>query len=154
MSERIPDSTGLPLRAMVMVLLFFGVIFLLVGFQAIGSSGSSDDDAVSALTTTTTSASTPARPIAETADVRVYSSSEEEGIAERTAEQLREAGWNVTDVDNLQLPDVTATTVYFSEAAGEHDAANAVGELLHAPVEPRVPELAEQPRGVIVVIAG
>src|ERR1700756_2849526 len=31
------ESSGLPLRAMVMVLLFLGVVFLLVGFQAIGS---------------------------------------------------------------------------------------------------------------------
>ena len=39
MNERVPDSSGLPLRAMVMVLLFLGVIFLLVGFQAMGSGG-------------------------------------------------------------------------------------------------------------------
>ena len=44
MNERVPDSTGLPLRAMVMVLLFLGVIFLLVGFQAMGSGANSDDD--------------------------------------------------------------------------------------------------------------
>ena len=31
------NSSGLPLRAMVMVLLFLGVVFLLVGFQAMGS---------------------------------------------------------------------------------------------------------------------
>lgn len=31
------ESSGLPLRAMVMVLLFLGVVFLLVGFQALGS---------------------------------------------------------------------------------------------------------------------
>ena len=37
MNERVPDSSGLPLRAMVMVLLFLGVVFLLVGFQAMGS---------------------------------------------------------------------------------------------------------------------
>ena len=30
------ESSGLPLRAMVMVLLFLGVVFLLVGFQAMG----------------------------------------------------------------------------------------------------------------------
>ena len=47
MKERVPDSTGLPLRAMVMVLLFLGVIFLLLGWQALGSSGSSDDDSAS-----------------------------------------------------------------------------------------------------------
>ena len=38
-NERVPDSAGLPLRAMVMVLLFLGLIFLLVGFQAMTSDG-------------------------------------------------------------------------------------------------------------------
>lgn len=155
MTTRTPDSAGLPLRAMVMVLLFLGVIFLLVGFQAIGSSGNTDDESDTALTTITATSTSSTSPRAEPkADVRVYSSSEEEGIAERTAGELRDAGWNVTEVDNLSLPDVAATTVYFGDAAGEHDAAEAVGELLHAPVEPRIPELAEQPPGVIVVIAG
>ncbi len=46
MNERVPDSSGLPLRAMVMVLLFLGVIFLLVGFQAMGSGDDSSDDDV------------------------------------------------------------------------------------------------------------
>ncbi|MCX6479460.1 MAG: LytR family transcriptional regulator, partial [Mycobacterium sp.] len=44
MNERVPDSTGLPLRAMVMVLLFLGVIFLLVGFQAMSSGGGDNTD--------------------------------------------------------------------------------------------------------------
>ncbi|MDT7739089.1 MAG: hypothetical protein QOK09_2458, partial [Mycobacterium sp.] len=59
MNERVPDSTGLPLRAMVMVLLFLGVIFLLVGFQAMGSGGSGDDDSsVSSVTTRATTTKT------------------------------------------------------------------------------------------------
>ncbi len=154
MSERIPDSAGLPLRAMVMVLLFLGVIFLLVGFQAMGSGSDADDDSDTTLTTmTTTSAAGSKKPAAEKADVRVYSNSDEEGVAEHTAGELRNAGWNVTEVDNLALEDVDTTTVYFGEATGERDAAHAVGELLHAPVEPRSADLAEQPPGVIVVVA-
>lgn len=152
MSERIPDSAGLPLRAMVMVLLFLGVIFLLVGFQALGA-GSDADDSETTLTTITTT-STPQRPVTEKADVRVYSSSDEEGVAERTAGQLRTAGWNVTEVDNLPLADLATTTVYFGDTADEHEAADAVGKVLHAPVQPRIPDLAEQPPGVIVVVAG
>jgi hypothetical protein len=140
---------------MVMVLLFLGVVFLLVGFQAMGSTGGADEDSVTALPTlTTTSASPKAQPVAEKADVRVYNISDQEGVAGHTADQLRDAGWNVTAVDNLSLPDVTATTVYFGDTAGEHDAAQAVGEFLHAPVEPRTPDLAEQPPGVIVAVAG
>lgn len=142
---------------MVMVLLFLGVIFLLVGFQALGSSGG--DDVTAATSTTakvTTSKTTSAKPepAATKADVRVYNVSEQDGLAGHTADQLREAGWNVTDVGNLELPDISVTTVYFGEAAGEHDAANAVGEVLHAPVEPRIPNVVEQPPGVIVVVAG
>ena len=38
------NSSGLPLRAMVMVLLFLGVVFLLVGFQAMGSGDDSADE--------------------------------------------------------------------------------------------------------------
>ena len=58
MNERVPDSSGLPLRAMVMVLLFLGVVFLLVGFQAMGGGGDSSDDNTSVPTVATTSAGT------------------------------------------------------------------------------------------------
>ena len=49
---------------------------------------------------------------------------------------------------------MTATTVYFSDAPGEREAADEVGKLFEAPVEPRLPELAEQPPGVVVVVTG
>jgi hypothetical protein len=142
---------------MVMVLLFLGTIFLLVGFQALGSSGDDDDAAHSPTSkqsvATSSAEATPERP-AHKSIVRVYNISEQAGLAGHTADQLREAGWNVTDVGNLELPEVTETTVYFGEGQGEHDSANAVGEVLHAAVQPRIPEVAEQPPGVIVVVAG
>lgn len=150
------NSSGLPLRAMVMVLLFLGVVFLLVGFQAMGSDDdSADDQSPIATTTATTSSATPS-PSAEAAraDVRVFNISETQGAAEGTANRLREAGWNVTETGNLTLPEVTATTVYFSDAPGEREAAEEVGRLIEAPVEPRVPEVAEQPPGVVVVVTG
>jgi hypothetical protein len=150
------ESSGLPLRAMVMVLLFLGVVFLLVGFQAMGSS---DDDGsatavttVTAASTTTASATGAAEPAK--ADVRVFNISEVPGAAESTATRLRDAQWNVTETGNLTLEGVTATTVYFGEAPGEREAADEVGKLLQAPVEPRTPELAEQPPGVIVAVTG
>ena len=154
MNERVPDSTGLPLRAMVMVLLFLGVIFLLVGFQAMGSGGSSDDD--SSESTVATSTMTPkssARSV-EKSDVRVYNVSNQEGIAGRTADQLKQGGYNVTEVGNLTLPDVAGTTVYFGNAPGERETADSVGQLLKAHVEPRTPEVADQPPGVIVAVTG
>jgi hypothetical protein len=156
MNEPVPDSSGLPLRDMVMVLLFLGVVFLLVGFQAMGSTHSGDDDSHLTMTTmpTTTPAQAKPQSITEKANVRVYNISDVEGVAGRTAEELQAAGWNVTAIDNLSMPDVTETTVYFGDAAGEREAAHAVGELLGAPVEPRLPDIAQEPPGVIVVVAG
>lgn len=147
------ESSGLPLRAIVMVLLFLGVVFLLVGFQAL--SGSDDDQSSTAsttvVTTTTTSSAAPepARP-----EVRVFNISEIPGAGESTATRLRDDEWNVTEVGNLTVPDVTVTTVYFGETEGEQEAAEEVGRLLEAPVAPRVPALIEQPPGVVVLVTG
>jgi LytR cell envelope-related transcriptional attenuator len=150
------NSSGLPLRAMVMVLLFLGVVFLLVGFQAMGSDGDSDSDQAPIATTTisTTSKTPEPSPEAARADVRVFNISSTEGAAEGTANRLREAGWNVTETGNLSLPEVTGTTVFFSDAPGEQEAAEEVGRLLEAPVQPRLPALVEQPPGVVVAVTG
>ena len=142
---------------MVMVLLFLGVVFLLVGFQAMGGGddSSADDSPVATASTTSTPSPTSAAPEpAAKADVRVYNISETPGAAESTATQLRDAGWNVTETGNLTLDGVTATTVYFSDAPGERESADEVGQLLAAPVEPRAPGLVEQPPGVIVAVTG
>ncbi len=148
------NSSGLPLRAMVMVLLFLGVVFLLVGFQAMGSGDDSGSEQSPIATTTTTSATPSPSPEAAKAEVRVFNISSTEGAAEGTANRLREAGWNVTETGNLSLPEVTGMTVYFSDAPGEREAADEVGRLLEAPVEPRLPELVDQPPGVVVVVTG
>jgi hypothetical protein len=151
------ESSGLPLRAMVMVLLFLGVVFLLVGFQAMGS-GDDDSSSPTGVTTVTatptTTAAASGEPEPAKADVRVFNTSEVAGAAESTANRLRDAQWNVTETGNLTLEGVTATTVYFGETPGEHEAADAVGKLLDAPVQARTPELAEQPPGVIVAVTG
>lgn len=159
MKERVPDSTGLPLRAMVMVLLFLGVIFLLLGWQAVGSSGNADDDTASPASSTTSSVSaSPAspgnKPAGTQADVQVYNISAKEGVAAKTKDQLTSAGFKVTKVDNLTVPDVSATTVYYTDAGDEHATADAVGKSLGAPVEPRIPALSSEPPGVIVLVAG
>ncbi|MBI5340092.1 MAG: LytR C-terminal domain-containing protein [Mycolicibacterium rufum] len=148
------ESSGLPLRAIVMVLLFLGVVFLLVGFQALsGGDDAADSDSITtSITSTPTTPSSSAAPAK--ADVRVFNISTTEGAAETTANRLRDAGWNVTETGNLTLPDTTVTTVFFSDAPGEQQAAEEVGRLLEAPVAPRVPELTEQPPGVIVAVTG
>jgi LytR cell envelope-related transcriptional attenuator len=153
MNDRVPDSSGLPLRAMVMVLLFLGVIFLLVGFQAMGSGDDSSSDDTSTRAVTTTTSKTSAAP-APKADVRVFNVGEGEGAAGRIGDRLREAGWNVTETGNLQVPPLPATTVYFGTADGEQAAAESVAKVLNAPVVPRIPEIAEQPPGVIVLVTG
>src|ERR1700712_2067806 len=146
MNDRVPDSTGLPLRAMVMVLLFLGVIFLLVGFQAMGSGSNTDDDSSGPSVTTSSAApKTTAKVAAAKSDVRVYNISSQAGIASKTADQIKQGGYNVTDVGNLTLPKVSATTVYFGSAAGEQETAEAIGKLLKAPVAPRTPEVLDQP---------
>ena len=157
MKERVPDSTGLPIRAMVMVLLFLGVIFLLLGWQALGSSGNSDDESaspVSTVTSATSASSATSNAPANQAEVRVYNVSSKEGVAARTKDQLTAAGFKVTDVGNLSMSDVSATTVYYTDADGEHATADAVGQKLGAPVQPRIPALNGQPPGVIVLVAG
>jgi hypothetical protein len=85
-------------------------------------------------------------------DVRVYNASTQRGLGVATADKLKAGGFNVTEVANLSLPDLTATTVYFGNISGERDTANAVGQLLGAPIAARIPEVADQPPGVIVVV--
>jgi hypothetical protein len=162
MKERVPDSTGLPLRAMVMVLLFLGVIFLLLGWQALGSSGNSEDDSASTVSTavSTTSSSptstsgTNGKPPANQSEVRVYNVSSKEGVAARTKDDLTAAGFKVTDVGNLSMSDISATTVYYTDADDERATADAVGQKLGATVQPRIPALSGQPPGVIVLVTG
>lgn len=164
MSDRVPDSTGLPLRAMVMVLLFLGLIFLLVGFQAMNSGDNStgSEGAPPNMTTTTTN------PVPR-ADVRVYGIAGDEAAAGRVSDRLREAGWNVTEsvpsaaagaggaadvAAAAEAAGVPGTTVYYGAADGEQAAAEAVGQVIEAPVQPRLPGIAEQPPGVIVLVTG
>lgn len=139
---------------MVMVLLFLGVVFLLVGFQAMGGGDDEGEQSPIATTTTTATKTSPSTTEPAKPEVRVYNISTVDGAAEGTANRLREGGWDVAETGNLELPDVTVNTVYFTDGPGEREAAEEIGRLLDAPVEPRLPELAEQPPGVLVVVTG
>jgi LytR cell envelope-related transcriptional attenuator len=112
-----------------------------------------DDSAVSTATTSSAPTTTTVKVVAKS-DVRVYNISSQKGVASKAADQIKQGGYNVTDVSNLTLPDVSSTTVYFGSVAGEHETADAVGKLLKAPVVPRTPAVADQPPGVIVVVTG
>jgi len=146
MNERVPDSAGLPLRAMVMVLLFLGLIFLLVGFQAMNSADRVDPPARTLATTTTAEA--------PKAEVRVFSVTGDEAAAVQVSDRLKEAGWNVTAAATTEVAEPPVTTVYFGAGDGEQAAAESIGAVLEAPVEPRVPEIAEDAPGVIVLVTG
>jgi len=152
------ESSGLPLRAMVMVLLFLGVVFLLVAIQSLTSD---DKDASSTASSTSVTSSAPTTtsttPAPVNAPVSVLNVSDVPGAAQTVADRLHEGKFNVGEPGNLTLEPVPpATTVYFGEGPGEKDTADAVGKLLAAPVEPRsqIPELSDQPPGVVVLVTG
>jgi hypothetical protein len=139
---------------MVMVLLFLGIIFLLLGINAVRTGGNSSNQATAVVTTTaTTASSTPAAP---KPDVLVYNISGVEGAATRAGQRLTQAGWNVTvEPGTLELPEVTATTVFFTEAPGERESAGDVAKILdNAPVALRRSEIADLPPGLIVTVTG
>lgn len=155
MNQRVPDSGGLPLRAMVMVLLFLGIVFLLLGINAVRTGGgNSGNQATAVVSTTATTA--PPTPAAPKPDVLVYNISGVEGAAARTGQRLTQAGWNVTVEPNmLDMSDVTVTTVFFTEAPGERESAGDVAKILdNAPTELRRSEIADLPPGLIVAVTG
>ncbi|MGE2832960.1 LytR C-terminal domain-containing protein [Mycobacterium sp. SMC-4] len=147
------DSSGLPLRAMVMVLLFLGVVFLLVALQAVGNDSDNDEASIATTATTSATSATPTSAEPPRPEVRVFNISTVPGAAESTANRLRDDGWTIADTGNLELPETTVTTVYFGDES-EQKAAEDIGRLLEAPVAPRVPQLEEQPAGVIVAVIG
>ena len=152
------DSSGLPLRAMVMVLLFLGVVFLLVGFQAIGSGDDDDSSSSTSSTATTTTSATPSatsEAAAARPEVRVFNVSDVAGAGENVATRLRDERWDVPPSDNLVLNEpIPETTVYYGSAPEERTAAEEIGGILQVPVAERTAELADQPPGVIVLVTG
>jgi LytR cell envelope-related transcriptional attenuator len=150
-------SSGLPLRAIVMVLLFLGVVFLLIAFNYLNSGDGGDDGkSGSASTSTVTPTTTPAASdeAAPRPEVRVYNVSEVQGAADRVAGTLRDQQWDARP-ENLALTEIPpATTVYWGPTPGEREAADEVGKVLDAPVAERGGELVDQPPGIIVVVTG
>jgi LytR cell envelope-related transcriptional attenuator len=151
------ESSGLPLRAMVMVLLFLGVVFLLVAIQSVTSDDNSGANSASSSTSATSSAAptTSTTPAPVNVQVLVLNVSDVSGAAQTVTDKLHEAKFNVGDPGNLILDQMPpATTVYFDDGPGEKDTADAVGKLLQAPVEPRtqIAALSGQPADVVIVL--
>lgn len=169
MNERVPDSSGLPLRAMVMVLLFLGVVFLLLGLQAAGSS--SGDEVGTSTTSSSEASSTEASTSAEETseepspepdpqgapEVRVYNISGQDGAAGAVRDQLVASDVEVAETGDMapEVAPVSVNTVFFPEDSdAARSLAEQIGEILQAPVEVRGPNLADQPPGIIVVVTG
>jgi serine/threonine protein kinase, bacterial len=106
------------------------------------------------VTAPTSNGSTGTEHAAIRAEVRIYNISSTAGLGSRIADQLKAAGFNVTEVSSLSVTDVLATTVYYSDATGEKETAAAVGKTLGALVERRISAVADQPPGVIVLATG
>ena len=161
MNQRVPDSGGLPLRAMVMLLLFLAVVFLLLGLRAVFDDGDSASQSSAATTTAAANAAGTTAPSATAgpkSPVFVYNISSVSGLAGSAADQLKNEGWNAEAKQegiDPPPPGVTATTVYFTDAPGEKSSAEEVAKILKAaaPLE-RTPELKDLQPGVIVIVTG
>lgn len=107
---------------------------------------------------TTTTASPTTSSISAAAvmlvPVRVYNNSTIEGLANTTASKLRGEGWNVTDVRNYDSGQIPQSTVFYSPAAGEKEAAEKLAQSLGFVAEPRFEGIVNAPPGVIVILAG
>lgn len=161
------DSSGLPLRAMVMVLLFLGVVFLLIAFQALGGDGDESDESaattvsstITPTTTATSGADESGEPEPGRTDVWVFNTTGVDGQGGELVGRLREGepDWNVPDADDRpRIEGVDATTVYFTpDVRGQEEIARAVAGVVggEPPVVPRVPELDDVPPGVVVLIS-
>lgn len=159
MNQRVPDSGGLPLRAMVMVLLFLAIVFLLLGINAVRTGSDSGSQATPVVTTTTTTTTTSPPPLVKP-EVHVYNASQVPGLAADAGGRLTENGWNaIVEQANIELPaDVTPPAVFFTDGDdNEKRAAETVAQELQidpANVIPRKGELFEPPPGIIVVVTG
>lgn len=151
---------------MVMVLLFLGVVFLLIAFQALGGDGDDSDGATtpsvsSTITPTTTAgaSSSEEEPAPERTDVWVFNSTGVDGQGGELVGRLREGepDYEVPDAaDRPHIDGVDVTTVYFTpDVRGQEDVARAVAGVVGGdpPVVARIPDLTDVPPGVVVLIA-
>ena len=137
------------------VIALVAVVAAVVGISALSKHEPSESSPTSSASMTPSSSQTTPTPAASKSEVRVYNISEVAGLAGRTADQLKAGGFNATVGGQLVAPpDVAVTTVFFGDTPGEREAAKAVGQLLGAPVVPRIPAVVDQPPGVIVLVTG
>jgi hypothetical protein len=84
--------------------------------------------------------------------VRVYNNSLIKGLAERAAQDFRNAGWNVADVSNYPQGIIPETTAYFRPGTDEETAAKALAAQFGMRAEPRFDGIQDSSPGVIVIV--
>lgn len=86
--------------------------------------------------------------------VQVFNNSNVTGLAARTGDTLRNAGFAVEDVANMPSNRgvVPVSTAYYGPGPGEQQAAEAIAAQLGITAEPRPADLAPDTPGVIVIV--
>lgn len=84
--------------------------------------------------------------------VRVYNNSTITGLAARAAQDFRDAGWPVVEVDNYSSGVIPTSTVYYRRGTGEQDAAQVMSAEFGLRIEPRFPGIRDSSPGLIVIV--
>ncbi|MBM7459642.1 hypothetical protein JOE26_002317 [Rhodococcus coprophilus] len=103
--------------------------------------------------TAATSGSTTTAAPATPAPVRVLNNSNVAGLAAQTASLLEDEGFTIEDTGNYSDGTVGMTTVYYGTTPGEEETALEVADALGVSAQPRLPGLADEAPGVIVIVA-
>lgn len=122
------------------------------------SSGSvpAPDSSVPATTTSASSSSTQPgedkQAVAKWVTVRVLNNSTTHGLAARAADDLRDAGWNVVEVNNYSDGIIPVTTAYYRPGTDEETAAKAIAIEFGMRAEMRFEGIGQASPGVIVIV--
>lgn len=84
--------------------------------------------------------------------VRVYNNSTITGLGARASDDVKRAGWEVSETGNYSQGQIPTTTVYFRPGTDEEAAARALGDALKARVEPRFDGINHAASGVILIV--
>ncbi|GAA3993753.1 hypothetical protein GCM10022247_11530 [Allokutzneria multivorans] len=92
---------------------------------------------------------TPGKP---RTGIRVYNNSTIPKLADRAAQDIREAGWTVEQVDNYPHGVIYTSTVYFTSGTDEETTARTLAGEFGMRVEPRFEGIKDAKPGVIVIV--
>ncbi|MBW4718927.1 LytR C-terminal domain-containing protein [Saccharothrix obliqua] len=84
--------------------------------------------------------------------VRVYNNSTIPGLAGRASEDVRRAGWEVTETSNYSQGVIPTTTVYYRPGTAEEQSAQQLAEVLKAEAKPRFDGIESAHEGIILIV--